>query len=208
MNSTNGAKPRAHQALNAGRLCRDRGRSGLVRPRQWIPQSTRMHSTTAAPRSSRRSLPSWCATATSVTSSRGRPFGSSPSTGGKPTPTSTRGPGAGLLCLHLRVSAWHRCSTSTTSTTASSCPSSCIGSTIREVPLFGIGRDQRARRSRARRTRISRPSSRPCVNTGCRSVSARTPSDPGVEPRPAYANLSDWPEEIGSIRCVGSPSGP
>jgi hypothetical protein len=54
-------------------------------------------------------------------------------------------------------------------------------------PLFGTGRDQRARRSRARRTRISRPSSRPCVNTGCRSVSARTLATPAsnlVRPTP------------------------
>jgi hypothetical protein len=80
---------------------------------QWIPQSTRMHSTTAAPRSSRRSLPSWCATTTSVTSARGRPIGSSPSTGGKPTATSTRGPGADSMppCIggcQLGIVAQHR----------------------------------------------------------------------------------------------------
>jgi hypothetical protein len=37
MSSTNGAKPRGHQALNARRLCRDRGRSGLVRPPPMDP---------------------------------------------------------------------------------------------------------------------------------------------------------------------------
>jgi len=190
MSSTNGAKPRGHQALNAGRLCRDRDRSGLVRPPQCIPQSTRMHSTTAAPRSSRRSLLSWCATTKSVTSSRGRPIGSSPSTGGKPTATSTRGPGAGLLCRPAPAGV----------TLASLLNIDDIDNGLllltfvhwvddQGSPLFGTGRDQRARRSRARRTRISRPSSTPCVNTGCRSVSTRegllaTPASNLVRPTP------------------------
>jgi hypothetical protein len=71
------------------------------------------------------------------------------------------------------------CSTPTTSTTACSCPSSCIASTIRDIPCSDQPRrDQRARHSCARRTRTSRPSSKPCANTGCRSATAATRQAP------------------------------
>jgi uncharacterized protein len=89
--------------------------------------------------------------------------------------------------MQLRMSAWNPLINIATSITAYSCLSSCIASTIRGAPCSDRpGRDQRARHSCARHTQTSRPSSKPCVSTGCRSATAGTRDSPDVGPHTGY----------------------
>ena len=170
------AASRRHQSSRARRLCRrDRGRAGVDEPRptgsvRYSP-STPAHLTMAARRSSPRFRPSRCATTTSVMFFPPRQIGSRRSMAASRMATWMRGRGArdSMPPCGCNYRPGPHCSTSATYTTACSCPSCCIASTIKGVHcLDHQEKAARPRNSCATPMPTFRTSSRPCASTGCR----------------------------------------
>jgi hypothetical protein len=137
------------------------------------PLSMPMPSIMAAPRSSRRSAPSRSITTISVAFSRPPRIGSTRCTDASPTAMSIRVPGAEDSTPPSGFRCWigRRCLIPATSTTVCSCPSSCTVATITGVRCSDRqGGEARPGTFCATPTTISQRSSRPCVNTGCRSA--------------------------------------
>lgn len=140
--------PYRHQSPYARRLRRrDRGRTGIDEPARLdlaaASPSMPMLSTTATLRSSRRSLPSHCATTRPVRRSRQRLASSRRCAGVKPMAISMRVPGAKVSPPRCRRGC--RCWMPTTLITACCCRSCCTVATIRAA-------------------RCSERQSRPCAN--------------------------------------------
>ena len=170
-----------------------------------------MLSTTAAPRSLRRSPPLRCATTTSVRPSRPLQVGSSRSTDASPMATSMHAPGAAAFMppcdFECRIG--RHCLIPATSTTASCYRSSCTVATIRGVRCSGQrGGGERTGIFCATPTPISQRLSRLYANIGCRPAtlaradcaprgnSHRLRPDRRPAPRPAAGGELRHPQEL------------